>query len=214
MLVLVLSLVAVPSAVMADYSPPSLPDLVLTSDVIVRGTIEALSADTIEVRVHEVAAGGVAPGSTITVARFEDWMCAQRWAPYAMGQEAVFFLAAPSGPGPYQIRSGGGEGEMPLVGSRVCVNGYYHGLAATGADPHERLTIHGGTYVGFCVPSAELIEAVRLARAAFRGVVTTDRYPRLERVHRQGVVGDAADRSLQRTDVGRALARTLSAAAR
>ena len=180
-LLAIATLLSLPAGAAADYSPPALSDLVLASDAIVVGEIVALGPDTFTLEVDEVVAGNVA-SRRIEVQRFEDWTCAARWAAYAIGQRALLFLNADGAR--WQIRSAGGEGEMPLVGDRVHVPSYYDALAPSGGNAYGRLSVHGGTFGGFTRDRAELVAALRAARASFAADVSADRYRRVERVRR------------------------------
>jgi hypothetical protein len=191
----------VPMSASADYSPPSLPTLVLASEAIVYGEIVALSAETFELRVDEHVAGPVPVGRRMTVHRFQDWMCAQRWVPYATGQRAVYFLRLHEGA--WHVQSAGGEGEMPVAGDRVHVSGAYSALAPSGTNPYDRLTVHGGTYSGFTLARSDLLAAVRAARACHRATLTNDTYRRIASVRMTCAEADA--RAARSTPLGAAL---------
>lgn len=194
------TLLLLPAGAAADYSPPPLNDLVLASDAIVVGEIVALGSDTFTLRVDEVVAGQVS-SPRIEVERFVDWTCAARWAPYATGQRALIFLNA-RGPR-WQIRSAGGEGEMPLVGDRVHVSSYYDSLAPPGGNAYAQLGVHGGRFSGFTRDRAQLVEALRAARACFTAELSPGPLRRVQRVRR---TCDASRmRAARGSDVGRRL---------
>ena len=100
------------------------------------GEIVALTDKTFELKVAKVYRGKYSdketPEETIRVLRFQNWTCAQRWAPYAVGQHVFLCLKPiPTESGDescgrrrtYRIQSAGGEGEMPIVGKHVYVHG-------------------------------------------------------------------------------------------
>lgn len=197
-------LVLAPSVVRADYSPPSLTDLVLASDAIVVGDVEGLSANTFRLRVSEVVHGPI-QSATIEVERFEDWTCAARWAPYAVGQHALLFLNRHEGR--WQIRSAGGEGEMPIENGRVHVPGSYDGLAPSGSNAYGRLTVQGGTFVGFTLDERALAAALREARACFTAELE-GRYRRVAGV--RASCTDQRREAMRRTPIGAALVRAFT----
>jgi hypothetical protein len=160
-LLVVLLLLASAVSARADYVPPALSWMVLTSDVIVRGTIISVSERTFRVRVRRSIAGNV--GRTIEVERFTDWACASRWAPYAVGQEVVLFLRADGHR--YRIQSAGGEGEMPIVNGVVHVSDAWNELAP-GATMASH-PVYGGQLHGFRLDADELLDAVAAARRCF-----------------------------------------------
>ncbi len=189
----------------ADYSPPPLNDLVLGSDAIVEGAITRLDSASFTFRVRSVVAGSVST-SEIQVARFVDWMCAARWAPYAIGQEALLFLRAGTD-GRWQIQSAGGEGEMPIVAGRVYVNSFYTTLSPTPGSAFARHTVHGGGYVGFTLDAADLAEAIRRARVCFAARRSADGHGRVEEVRL--TCSDEARRAAEASPVTAALFRAL-----
>ena len=70
------------------YVPLELARMVAEADLIVRGTIVELEAETFRLAIDEVIAGstGLEPGEPLEVERFRDWPCARRYAQYAIGQ--------------------------------------------------------------------------------------------------------------------------------
>lgn len=115
-------LALVPSAA-ARYLPPSLHVLAGASDLIVVGTIVQLDAETFELRADEVLAGE-APTGKLIVKRFEDWTCASRWKPYAVGQREIAFLRRPAEKGPFTLMSAGSEAEWEVQDAVVKVPGF------------------------------------------------------------------------------------------
>ncbi|MBW2464027.1 MAG: hypothetical protein JRH11_20430 [Deltaproteobacteria bacterium] len=192
-----------PAAAAADYSPPALNDLVLGSDVIVAGEVVSLSATSFSLRIDDLITGQITTPE-IEVQRFTDWTCAARWAPYRVGQRALLFLRRDAS-GKFQIRSGGGEGEMPIVGDHVYVNSFYNVVAPAGAAAYHRHTVHGGGFMGFAVPKAEFFAALREARRCF--VADLGSSHQVQRVRRTCT---APGRALTGSAVGRALLTALS----
>lgn len=189
----------------ADYSPPAIEDLVLASDAIVTGRIVALGPDTFTLDVREVVAGTAS--ARIEVRRFADWTCAARWAPYAAGQEVLLFLDR-GDRGLFEIRSAGGEGEMPIDRGRVLVPSFYDELAPAGSDAHAVHAVHGGRFVGTSAPQAELLDALRAARACFSVVRGGAPYRRVLAV--QQTCADPALRAASATPIGASLLPALS----
>jgi len=185
-LVLLLLLLA-PLSARADYSPVPLFDLLGTSDLVLVGTIAELDAEAYTLAVSERIAGAWTE-PTIRVQRFEDWECASRWAPYAEGQEVLVCLRrvrTDEGAAVYRIRSGGGEGEMPVVdGSVVC---------RTFAADAEECAVGDARLRGVLATVAEVAAAVRGLRACYAFEVDRDAWPRLV-----GVRAEASDEELRR----------------
>jgi hypothetical protein len=107
----------------ARYLPPTLQVLAGASDFIVIGAIVQLDAETFELRADEVLAGEAPPGKLI-VQRFEDWACASRWKPYAVGQRVIAFLRRPAEKGPFTLMSAGSEAEWEIQDAIVNSPGY------------------------------------------------------------------------------------------
>jgi hypothetical protein len=212
-----LSLLALASALLgagapraaADYSPPPLNDLVLGSEAIVTGRIDALAAQTFTLRVQDLVDGPITT-PTIEVRRFEDWTCASRWAPYAVGQQVLLFLREDPQGGPWQIRSAGGEGEMPISRGVAYVHSYYMQMAPAGTSPraYGPHTVHGGRYGGFAVGVGELLDALRQARSCFQAQRSQDRYRRVTGVTQTCTAASAA--AAQRSPIGASLFRALA----
>jgi hypothetical protein len=197
------SVLAVPVTAAAHYESVPLQLLVLSSDAIVSGEIVALSSRTFVLRVDEHAFGPVTAGRTMRVHRFQNWPCASRWARYAVGQRVVLSLQRERD-GSWQIQSSGGEGEMPVDGDRVFVSPAYSALAPAGVDVYAQHSVHGGAYAGFSLSRAELLAAVRAARACYRPSFAHGQYGPLSGVAVS--CSEAELRALQRTPLGAALA--------
>ncbi len=109
----VLMLACGPSNV--DYESAPLHELVVGSDLLVRGTIIEVREKTVEVKVLKVIRGSARP-KRIEVQRFVDWSGNARWTNYQAGQGVLLFLFKQEGDGgpSWQILGGGGKGEMPI----------------------------------------------------------------------------------------------------
>ena len=125
----------------ARYRPLTLNDLLGNSDLVLVGEITTLEDETYTLTISETLAGKY-KGPTIVIQRFKDWACASRWAPYATGQKLVVCLKKVVDPQSctvtWRVRSGGGEGELPIVADRAHFRG-------RGADdiPIDVCTVHG-----------------------------------------------------------------------
>jgi hypothetical protein len=137
----------------AKYAPMSAPTMIREADVVVTGEIVALDDTTFTVRVGESLAGP-APGESLTVRRFEDWTCASRWLPYAVGQEVVLLLVEDADG--LRILSAGGEGELRIMDDTVWVRPRLDGFPTT-TPP----TGHGH---GSVVPLDDFLDAARVLR--------------------------------------------------
>ena len=165
----------------ASFYVPTEPfALALRADLIVDGVIvrfeETRATDygndsanpTFAIRVVEVLAGqGGAPGLTIN--EFRDWDCAQRYAPYEVGQRAIFFLRHERNedgsivPGkPFDCMGAGNDGECPVVGENVLYKGF--GLQIKGRDEMDAF---GHPFVGLASPRNEFVAAVTGLRGCF-----------------------------------------------
>jgi hypothetical protein len=103
------------------YTPYEFHELIGQAKVIAAGTIAALDDERFSLRVEHWV-WGAPEVAELRVRRFKDWTCASRWAKYEVGQRVVVFLAKQEDG--WRILSGGGEGEMPLVGDRVVLRRY------------------------------------------------------------------------------------------
>lgn len=180
------------------YFPMAPFELALAADLVVVGTVGECGAPrhefdppftqpaaTFVLRVEEVVAGDVEPGDLV-VRQFQDWTCASRYTRYREGQRALFHLAYDRTPEgeidasePPRPMGGGNEGECPLKGDDVLVEGY--------GWPNHEWEVHllgkNGNYGfrGIAVPRSEYVEAVRGLRRAFRWLRDPDCPYRLTR---------------------------------
>lgn len=126
---LVIALLASPSA-RADYAPTSLAQLLWTSDAVVVGRISSVEDRTFRFTVTRDLRG--AGAEALVVQRFQDWICAVRSKPYAVGQSLLLFLRRPDSPEaggnePWQILGAGDEGEIFLDDAPLFLAGGYLG---------------------------------------------------------------------------------------
>jgi hypothetical protein len=116
--ILILILVSRTQDVRAEYEPFPLYKLILTADEIVHGEIVSLDEKFFYLKIE----GSLTNlDGIVSVARFSDWTCAQRWGEYEVGQRVFLFLK--DNKGVYQTLSAGNEGELPILGDSVLVNG-------------------------------------------------------------------------------------------
>jgi hypothetical protein len=141
LLVLTAGVLAAGSTAEARYRPLTLDALLGQSDLVLVGEITRLEAEQFELTISETLAGNH-KSSTIVIQRFKNWPCASRWAPYEVGQKVLICLHKvvdeKSGSVTCKIRSGGGEGEMPIVA------GVVHSRGVGVKDvPIERCQVYG-----------------------------------------------------------------------
>lgn len=111
------------ASVRADYEPLRLGELIGLADVIVIGKIAAVEKLTFDIEVQESWIGERSPGESLTVKRFRDWGCAQRWEKYAVGQRVLLFLQRDQeSQQPWQILGAGDEGESRVTDDGVIPN--------------------------------------------------------------------------------------------
>ncbi len=110
----------------AKYRPLDLKNLLSNSKLIVSGEITKLSKSEFAFKIDKVLHGKL-KSKTIQVIQFKNWTCAQRWAPYQVGQKLLLCLNPSSkSSGSFKIRSGGAEGEMPTLKNFVYIHGPSH----------------------------------------------------------------------------------------
>jgi len=114
----------------ASYFMPSFEELVVNTDLIVVGEIVHLDHMNFQLKI-ETLVHGEHKGNIVEVQRFGDWTCSSRWRNYEVGQRVMAFMNKPNGYEPgkymtYQLRSAGSEGEFPIIGDQVYVQGAVH----------------------------------------------------------------------------------------
>lgn len=105
------------STLKADYTPPSLTELVLFADKILYGEIHCVDDAVIEVNVHDSVHHD---SKSITIDKFMEWDCGRRWKEYEVGDRSLFFLGLSNGR--YRVLGGGNEGELPIHGKKIYVH--------------------------------------------------------------------------------------------
>jgi hypothetical protein len=132
------------------------PTLVTRSELIVKGVVAELRGESFTFEVQRVVRGSLpGQGTTVVVARFKDWVCATRWAPYAPGQHLILFLERlrSSEPALWRIMGAGGEGEVVIDGDIA----HFH----TPEGVSERcFDLTGGRFCGDAAPLDEFLAAV------------------------------------------------------
>jgi hypothetical protein len=152
------------TTVRADYSVPPAYDVLGASPLILEGAVSRLDKENYQFRIKRVLAGRYTQ-KTITIKRFRNWTCAQRWAPYAVGQKMVVALRKlKPNSARWVVRSAGGEGEMPLLKKAVLVRGLM--LAGWPKSGTHQLGKH--QHYGQLVPLAEFSRLVSTLRQCFR----------------------------------------------
>ncbi len=139
----------------AKYIPLSHNDLLTRSDLIAWGRIVRVREATFDVKVSAVLFGKY-EAKILTIQRFRNWTCARRWAPYATGQQVLVCLQRKTdGAGKivYRIRSGGGEGEMPIVKGQV----FSRGLGRMS----QAYTVHGGRITAHREPLEKVVQKIK-----------------------------------------------------
>lgn len=169
---LIALLAALSSPCFADYSPLQLFDMLGTADVVAVGKITKLDAESYQLEVEHALAGATAK-QTLTIQRFQDWTCASRYAPYAVGETLLVCARRYTAPDAekevLRVCSGGGEGEMPVVDGKVRLRGLD---APQGEDK--------------LVPVAQVVRAVRGFRRCFKAKLERESYPRLVGMEQTG----------------------------
>ncbi len=164
-----------PSAV--DYMPLETFELVLQADLIVDGVVAGIDGATLDTQKHNSTItlavkewiAGPRPVASVRVRQFANWACAHRYAPYAEGQRAVFFLNHARGEKgeplidqPLRVMSAGNEGECPIVGDDVL-----HLDWRMKDFPKEKRIAFGHEYFGLVTPRKDFVAAVRGLRQCF-----------------------------------------------
>ena len=163
------ALVLATGAAEAKYIPTPLEDMLGSSDLVVTGSIARVDSESFVLRVEKLVAGEH-DAPTLEVQRFRDWACARRWAPYAAGQRVLLCLfraTSLDGEPVWRIRSGGGEGEMPIASDddgRAFVY-YRRGNLPFASD--GRYPLHGGELYAVRMPLEATLRTIRAFRRAF-----------------------------------------------
>lgn len=119
----------VPAKARADYIPVHLNELILSADLIATGQIVEVREKTYIFRLDEVLVGE--RKEVVEVRRFQDWVCAWRWAKYEVGERLLLF--AEKNDGRFVAIGAACEGECPLSKADV----YCHFV--NGLEPREKV---------------------------------------------------------------------------
>jgi hypothetical protein len=106
------------SATKAYYIPLPLYSMVLKAEKIVSGEIISLDSMTFTIKIENSLTG---EKGMLTIEKFNDWTCAQRWTEYRIGQKMFLFLITHEGR--LVTMSGGNEGELPMIRDSIFISG-------------------------------------------------------------------------------------------
>lgn len=152
----------------ADYVPPSLNKLIIKADKIIYGTIQCVDERIIEVKLE---GGSDRNDQTISINKFQEWICGKRWSEYQVGQRSIYFLKYKED-GFYPM-GGGNEGEMPLQGSQA----YVHYSTISQREEvkifkRSEVTVeengYNNPYGGYVLPLEDLWETIKKVRKCFK----------------------------------------------
>lgn len=152
----------------ADYEPPHLWELIGESEFIVLGTISEVREETVVLEDYDVIFGPRSEGP-LEVKRLVDWSGASRWTAYRAGQILLLLLSTPAPAGEedepqiWQIRSIGGEGEMPVENGFVYTRG-----PVIGRSGIQKYTVYQGTLYGHRFDVETFVSAVVGFKRCFR----------------------------------------------
>lgn len=143
------------SVCQAKYEPLPLARLLDDSHLIGQGQIVQVKPDYILVQFSEFLKGNH-KDKLLKIKRFEDWVCAERWTPYQVGQQELLFVRITQNK-ELQLMGAGNEGEMPLEAQKL----YYKSLEAY-MDPRAKTyRLKGGKLNGYCFDLAEVKAGIR-----------------------------------------------------
>lgn len=137
----------------ADYVPTLLPELIVKSTLIIRGTIRETAPSYIRVAIQSVLKGKITD-SLVTIEKFKNWTCAQRFGAYTTGQEELFFLDNVNGN--YKISGAGNEGEIPVVNGQA----YYKQLYLNIDQNATKHPVYNGSITGFTYKLTDFEQAI------------------------------------------------------
>lgn len=114
-----------------EYDRYKLHELVASADLVVLGSITDVEDETFRLDVEQELFGK-AGAPILRLTRFQDWMCAARWADYSVGQRVVLFIQ--SG----KVMGAGDEGDMPVVEGDVLVPYQIRGMEYASLPVEDR----------------------------------------------------------------------------
>jgi len=118
-LIAAFAFIFIANSVHADYESTPLPQLINKSDCIVLGRIKQVDKESFVVKIISILKGQLTD-TLITIKKFQDWTCAQRFFPYSEGQMEVLFLKKPPGK-EFSIIGAGDEGEIFVFGDKIYI---------------------------------------------------------------------------------------------
>ena len=140
----------------ADYEPTLLPELIDGSDLIFYGEIVEMQKGVITAKAVEIIKG-VNPKGDVVIDKFKNWTCANRFAPYRIGQTELFFLKREKAVSHYYALGAANEGEMPVINQKVYYQNQYLRI-----DKNPRLfKVYGGAICGYVYDKSKFSEALK-----------------------------------------------------
>ena len=100
---------------------------------------------------------GANPKGSIVIDKFKNWTCANRFAPYRIGQKLFFFLKKKKSVIQYFALGAANEGEVPVANQKV----YYQNQYLSIDKNPELFKIYGGVLRGYVYDKSEFVEAVK-----------------------------------------------------
>jgi hypothetical protein len=169
-------LLIIHSTVIAEYVPPKLYQMILKAERIIYGKIISIEEQTYVIQPIWSSDGQLRP---VTIKKFEDWSCAQRWSKYGEGQLLFTFLVKRNGF--LEGISPGDECEFPVfqdsvyIHSKTLIQPQYPPLperkqqnpASAHAIPSRVHQLYGSPYKGFSCELQKFILTVKNIRECF-----------------------------------------------
>ena len=156
----------------SEYRPYELYEMILKADKIVFGEIESMDTTSFRLKIEKNLTG---EDTELTIQKFEDWACANRWADYKVGQKLFLFLRVYNNE--LLAMGGGNEGELPVIEDSI----FLHGLSLKIPPPpgseineadvyfgFERHKVYGQYFNGCKVDFEGFIKSVRRIRKCFK----------------------------------------------
>lgn len=140
----------------ADYDPTLLPELIDKSDLIIYGEIVTIQKANVTVKAFETIKGAK-PKGNLVIDKFENWTCANRFAPYRIGQKEYFFLKRKKSVNQYFALGAANEGEMPVANQKV-----YYKYQYLSIDKNPPLfKVYGGAVRGYTYDKSKFVDALK-----------------------------------------------------
>lgn len=153
------------ATVRANYSPTSLNYMILESDIAVYGEIDSITGNYFFLKIKNEIFGNY-NDTIIKVKKFQNWICAERWTKYEVGQNVFLFLLKDDN-ADWSIMSGGGEGELPIVKENIYIYSFYSTYMPFPKN-YEVYKIYGSNFTGLELKLNEFTDAVAGIRDCFR----------------------------------------------